>query len=96
LGFIAMNMTAEGKTVAQVNHEVDTIEHLVNANASMATEVAAAAQQQSAGTERMTNLSVNLAHHSQTLQELVARFHVDEAGTPPSHPAAATTGRSAG
>ncbi|HEX9107894.1 MAG TPA: methyl-accepting chemotaxis protein, partial [Longimicrobiales bacterium] len=78
VGDIAERMVRERDTVAGVDAQVGQIQLLVRENADMAGQVGAAAQEQTASTEQMTQLSTSLAQHAQQLQELVARFQVEE------------------
>jgi methyl-accepting chemotaxis protein len=79
---VAERMVEERQTVERVDGEVRGIEQLARDNAAMATEIGAAAQQQTAATERMTGLSLALAQHAHQLSDLVSRFQVGAATVP--------------
>ncbi len=99
IGDIAERMVREREAVAGVDAQVEDIQRLVRENAEMAGQVGAAAQEQTASTEQMTQLSTLLAQHAQELQELVGRFRVEERAaasprdpTPRAEPALAYSG----
>ncbi len=79
VGDIADRMVHERETVEKVDLQVRGIELLVRENASMASQVGAAVQEQTSSTEEMNRLSISLAEDAGRLKDLVGRFRVDGA-----------------
>ena len=77
VGDIADRMVHERETVEKVDLQVRGIELLVRENASMASQVGAAVQEQTSSTEEMNRLSISLAEDAGRLKDLVGRFRVE-------------------